>query len=375
MTPMTRAMWVVGAVLLGACGVDSSVSVDDGVLVEEADAATAEQDVKADVLNVVPFPELDAFPGSLEGRVARVFTTAASARSFISPVLPSMSFTRNWLIAYRPDGKSPRSTVAVTRAQLSASGKTLTMWATVTEPGAGCQAWRPNELSVVRVPSRSTVPTSIRVYVTRQTASCGLTVGPTCVPQSTTCPQATPFCLGSYERADGSFTQGTCVKFARYEGSSNPCRKDADCGAGGICTGLSTGNAEGLCQPAWMRGTSSMPESGTFSAPLPRDGSWYRLVIPVSGQATVPMDAWVQVFLDGSSVSALNAVRFRVFNPSGTESSTNVASAFRGFPSPVFVPGDESVNGEWVLEVQDTGRSGAPVFLRGARLSVTSRWD
>jgi hypothetical protein len=41
----------------------------------------------------------------------------------------------------------------------------------------------------------------------------------------------------------------------------------------------------------------------------------------------------------------------------------------------VWVPGDESVNGEWVLEVQDTGRTGAPVFLRGARLSVTSRWD
>jgi hypothetical protein len=241
-----------------------------------------------------------------------------------------MSFTRNWLIAYRPDGKSPRSTVAVTRAQLSATGRTLTLWATLTEPGAGCQAWRPNELAVVRVPSRPSVPTSIRVVLTRATASCGLTVGPTCVAQSTTCPQMTPFCLGSFERADGTFTQGTCVKFDAYAGSSNPCRDDAACGPGGICAGLSTGG-DGLCQPAWMRGTYSMPESGSFSAPLPRDGSWTRVVIPVSGQATVPMDAWAQVFLDGASAQAINAVRFRLFNPSGTETSTSVASAFRGY--------------------------------------------
>ncbi|MDX2009797.1 MAG: hypothetical protein SFW67_06395 [Myxococcaceae bacterium] len=372
----TRMTWVLGALLLGACGVDSSVAVDDGVLVEEFDGAAAvEQDVRADVLNVVPFPELDVAPGSVSGRVARVFTTATSARAFISPVLPSMSFSRNWLIAYRPEGKSSRSRVEVTRAQLSSTGKTLTLWATLTEPGAGCQAWRPNEVSVVRVPSRATVPTSIRVMLTRATADCGLTVGPACVPRSTTCPQATPFCLGSFERADGSFTQGTCVKFAAYDNSSGACSNDAACGPGGICAGLSTGGTDGLCQPAWMRGTYSMPESGQFSAPLPRDGSWYRLVVPVTGQATVPMDAWVQVFLEGASAQAISNVRYRLFNPSGTESSTSVASAFRGYPSPVFTPGDESVNGEWVIEVRDTSTSGPPVFLQGVRLSVTSRWD
>jgi len=122
-----------------------------------------------------------------------------------------------------------------------------------------------------------------------------------------------------------------------------------------------------------MRGTSSMPDAGPFSAPLPRDGSWYRLVIPVRGQASVPMDAWVQLFLDAPSAQAASAVRYRLTNPSGTTSSTGVAAGLVGFPSPVGVPGDESINGEWVLEVQDTGTSGAPVILRGARLSVTSR--
>ncbi|MCU0697773.1 MAG: hypothetical protein MUC96_14705 [Myxococcaceae bacterium] len=371
----TRMTWALGALLLGACGVDSSVAVDDGVLVETFEGAdVVEQDVRADVLNVVPMAELDLAPGSVSGRIARVFTTAASARAFFGPVLPSVSFTRNWLLAYRPEGKSPRSRVEVTRAQLSSTGKTLTLWATLTEPGAGCQAWRPNEVSVVRVPSRVTPPSSVRVFLTRATADCGLTVGPTCVPQSaSTCPQATPFCLGSYQRADGSFTQGTCVKFARYDNSSSACADDAACGAGGICAGLSTGG--GLCQPAWMRGTYSMPESGQLSATLPRDGSWHRLVVPVSGQATVPMDAWVQLFLDGASAQAVSNVRFRVFNPSGTESSTVVASGLRGALTPVFVPGDESVNGEWVVEVKDTSTAGPPVRLQGVRLSVTSRWD
>jgi hypothetical protein len=372
----TRMTWVLGALLLGGCGVDSGVMVDDGVLVEEADASSeTTQDVRADVLNVVAFPELDVAPGSLNGRVARLFTTAASARAFISPVLPSISFSRNWLVAVRPEGKSARSRVEVTRAQLSSTGKTLTLWATVTEPGVGCQAWRPNELAVARIPSRTVAPTSIRVLVTRATADCGLTVGPACVAQSgTMCPQATPFCLGSDQRADGSFSQGTCVKFAPYENSSAACSNDAACGVGGICAGLST-SSDGLCQPAWMRGTYSMPESGQFSAPLPRDGSWYRLVIPVTRQATVPMDVWVQLFLEGATPQALSSVRYRLFNPSGTESSTGVAVGFSGFPSVVNVPGDESINGEWVIEVKDTGTSGPPTVLRGARLSVTSRWD
>jgi hypothetical protein len=374
-TMTTRKTWVLGALLLGACGVDSGVTVDEGVLVEEADAASeTTQDVRADVLNVVSFPELDVAPGNLNGRVARLFTTAASARAFISPVLPSITFTRNWLVAYRPEGKSPRARVEVTRAQLSSTGKTLTLWATVTEPGAGCQAWRPNELAVARIPSRAVVPTSIRVLVTRATADCGLTVGPTCVPQSTSCPQATPYCLGSYQRPDETFTQGTCVKFTPYENTSGSCRNDAACGVGGICAGLAT-SPEGLCQPAWMRGTYSMPESGQFSAPLPRDGSWYRLMIPVTGQATVPMDMWVQLFVEGATPQAIGNVRYRLFNPSGTESSTSVAGGFSGYPSPMNVPGDETINGEWVVEVKDTGTSGPPTVLRGARLSVTSRWD
>lgn len=367
----TRAV-LVAAVVLCACGVGSDVAVDEGVLVEEADAtAETSQDVKADVLNVVPM-ELDVASGNVEGRLARVLTTSTAAKSLLGPTLPSITFSRNWLVAYRPEGKSPRSRVQVTRAQLSSTGATLSLWATVTEPGAGCQAWRPNELSVVRVPSRATVPTSIRVYLTRETFDCGLVVGPTCTPgagPSACSGTATPLCLGAYERPDGSFSTGTCVKLPRFDKSSFPCTTDAACGAGGICAGLST-SPNGLCQPSWMRGTYSMPEAGQFSGPLPRDGSWYRLIVPVAGQSTVPMDAWLQVFVDG----AASNVRVRLLNPSGTVSSTLVPTS-GGLQIPVGVPGDESINGEWTVEVQDVGTSGAPAVLRGVRLSVTSRWD
>jgi len=119
-----------------------------------------------------------------------------------------------------------------------------------------------------------------------------------------------------------------------------------------------------------MRGTYSMPEAGQLSAPLPRDGSWYRLIVPVRGQSTVPMDAWLQVFVDGAAADT----RARLINPSGTGSSTLVVSG-GGVRIPVSVPGDESINGEWTVEVQDVGRSGTPAVLRGVRLSVTSRWD
>ncbi len=369
----TQAM-VLAAVVMVGCGVGSEALVDDAVLVEEADAtAETTQDLKADVLNVVPM-NVDVAPGNVDGRVARVLTTSTAAKALLGPVLPSITFSRNWLVAYRPEGKSPRARVEVTRAQLSATGATLTLWATVTEPGAGCQAWKPNELSVVRVPSRAAVPTSIRVYLTRATFDCGIAaVGPACSVSSgvgpAPCPAGTPFCVGPYERPDGSFTSGTCVKFAPYDGISSACTTDAACGAGGICAGLST-SPEGLCQAAWMRGTYSMPESGQLAVPLPRDGSWARLVVPIAHQATVPMDAWLQVFVDGAAANA----RVRLLNPSGTASSTLVVTG-GGVAMPVWVPGDESISGEWTVELQDVGTSGAAAVLRGVRLSVTSRWD
>jgi hypothetical protein len=176
------------------------------------------------------------------------------------------------------------------------------------------------------------VPTRVRVYLSRATAAC-----------RTEPPYGAP---------------------------ADACRSDADCGAGGFCAGLLGSPDAGFCQPLWMRGTFSMPEAGQLSAPLPRGDEWHRVIFTVHDLATVPMDAWLQPFVDG--IPAGN-VEFRLYNPSGTVSSTLVGLTF-GMPQPLWVPGDESVNGEWVLEIRDRGDEGQGYF-RGARLSLTSRYD
>lgn len=370
-----RAPILVLLTLVAACGSSQPNLFDEGLDLEESEESEVASELRADELKVVSV-DVDTAAGNHDGRVVRLLTTNAAAQALLGSSLPSISFSQNSLLAYRPDHKSPMSRVDVTRARVSSSGKTLTLWATITEQEQGCSPWKPNELSVVRVPKRTNAPTSFRVHLSRVTKSCGMTLGPVCVPQQTACPTATPYCHGSYERADGSFAEGRCVKFTPYSGTSSACSSDAECGAGGvgICAGLSTGQ-EGLCQAAWMRGTYSMPESGMYSAPLPRDGSWQRLAVTVRGQASVPMDAWVQLFVDGPSAAANKRVRYRLLNPAGTVSSESEFQGVQGAAAVMHVPGDEHINGEWVLEVRDSGTAGPPVRLRGARLSMTSRWD
>jgi hypothetical protein len=358
---------VAAGLLFSGCAVDRDDGTGDGDAGDDLDPATAEQALDADPLNVVPM-DTDVASGTVEGRIARVLTDSASSRALLGGGMPSVRFSRNWLVAYRPADKTPTSRVQVTRAQLSATGKTLSLWATITEPGAGCAAWWPNELAVVRVPSRTTKPESIRVYVTRANYACGLVQGAACNGGLGGCSAPTPFCHGSLYFEDDSTTQGVCTKYPAYDGSSEACENDAACGAGGICAGLSFG--QGLCQPAWMRGTFSVPASGQLSAPLPQGGAWHRVPVRVTGLSSVPMDAWVQVFADGIPPSR---VEWRLANHYGTTSTTIRGTSF-GAHVPVGVPGDEAVNADWTLEVRDVG-AGAPGNFRGARVSFTSRWD
>ncbi|MDP2275398.1 MAG: hypothetical protein Q8N23_29300 [Archangium sp.] len=119
-----------------------------------------------------------------------------------------MSYSSNWLVVWRPEAKSASSRLTPTRAQLSATGQTLSIWATVTEPGAGCTPWLPNELAVGRIPKRNVVPSSIRVFVT---SACGLITAGACDERSD-CPQETPMCHGSFELPNGTLTTGVCAK-------------------------------------------------------------------------------------------------------------------------------------------------------------------
>lgn len=352
-------------VLMG-CGADSSLEVADTLPIEELETAETARDVSADVLAVRP-REGDVAPGTLSARFAKVFTSADSAKMVLGGGAPPVDFSKEWLIAYRPDAKGPQSRITITRAQLSATGKTLSLWASVTEPGAGCSAWLPNELALVSVPLRAAVPTSVRVFVNRTQGVCDLITGPQCT-KSAACPSATPLCMGALEQADGELVGGRCVKVPPNP-STTSCTTDESCGAKAICAGLSFASS-GLCVASWMRGTFTVPEQGRVGVTLPQGGGWHRAHFTVTGLATVPMDAWVQLYVDGVPPSR---IEWKLSKGYGDPPQLKRVGQF-GARVPAPVPGDEAANADWLLEVRDLG-VGNPGVFRGARLSMTSRWD
>lgn len=355
---------------LAGCGVDSSAIVSpDAFPLEEIEVGpsdAASREVNAEPL-VLRAREGDVAPGTLSARFAKIFSASTSARAVLGGATPNVDFDKEWLVAYRPDGKSARSRVVVTRAQLSASGKTLSLWATVTEPAEGCAAWLPNEVALVSVSARAEPPTAMRVFLSKVTVSCGLALGPACT-SSAACPSTTPICVGGYEQADGSMVGARCAK-PPPNPSTASCTTDEACGVGGFCAGLSMAG-QGLCVASWMRGTFTTAEPGRDATPLPQGGGWQRVHLVVTGQATVAVDGWVQLFVEGAPPSR---IEWKLSKGYGAPPQLMRVGQF-GARLPVPMPGDEPVNADWLLEVRDLGL-GAPAIFRGARLSVTSRWD
>jgi len=365
---MSRCLYFLVFILISSCGVDSTADMEVGLSEQETDVVS--QELTARNLSILAL-EIDVAMGQLTNGTTRLLTDATTARSLLGPVLPTgLSFSRHWLLAYRPTGKKPSSRMEITRVQLSASGKTLTVWATEHEALPGCQPWRPNELAVVRIPKQAKRPERISVQIQFSHFSCGLVTGTVC-NAALPCPSSTPYCLGQQERPDGSFTDGQCVSFSPYGKSSFDCQQDGACQPGGFCSNLSHSPGGGLCQPDWMRGTYS---TQPFSLAIPKGNGWLSVPILVSRQASVPMDLGAQLFVNASS-SDFRHLRFRLINPAGTV-SMEAPILTMGQRSPVLtIPRDEHVNGEWKLEVTDTRSIGTATTLLGARLSVTSRWD
>ncbi len=353
------------------CGSDSSASISpDAFPVEELEVGSADAasfEVNAETL-VVQAREGDVAPGTLAARFAKIFGSASSARAVLGGATPSVDFSKEWLVAYRPDAKSPTSRVVVTRAQLSASGKTLSLWATVSEPAEGCAPWLPNEVALSSVPAKDVAPTAMRVFLSKVTASCGLTLGPGCT-SSAACPSTTPICLGGYEQGDGAMAGGRCAK-APPNPVAGACGGDEVCGVGAFCAGLSMAG-QGACVASWMRGTFSVVDTGRLSVTLPQGGAWHRAHVIVTGQASVAMDAWVQLFVDGAPPSR---IEWKLSKGYGSPPQLMRVGQF-GVRVPVPVPGDEPVNADWLLEVRDLGVGAPAAIFRGARLSVTSRFD
>lgn len=365
-----RAAAAIGALVwvLWGCGANSSLEIGEAFSIEELDDTSVErsQDIGADLL-VVRTREGDVAPGTLSSRFAKVFTSADAAKMVLGGGAPTIDFGAEWLVGYRPDVKTATSRVSISRAQLSATGKTLSLWATVTEPASGCAPWLPNEVALISVPSREVLPSSVRVYLSRVTGVCELVTGPDC-SSSAACPSTTPMCLGALEQGDGALVGGRCVKLPPSP-SAGSCSNDAQCGARAFCAGLSLGG-QGVCVASWMRGTFSVPETGRMGVVLPQGGGWLRTHVVVTGLATVPMDAWVQLYVDGAPASR---IEWKLSKGYGSPPPLMRVGQF-GARVPVPVPGDEAVNADWLLEVRDLG-VGNPGHFRGARLSLTSRWD
>ncbi len=165
----------------------------------------------------------------------------------------------------------------------------------------------------------------------------------------------------------GAESFGRCVDTS-VDGAGELCSFAGTCAQGLVCAGRSEG-FEGICNPAWMKDEFVSESSG--SIPDGPGGSTGEGV-EVFGLATVPTDAVVRVVIDHARPTDLE---LSLTNPAGT----TVLVWPRGagpLPEsiPVAVPGDESVNGSWVLTVLDTvaGQTGTS---RRFSLELVSRFD
>jgi subtilisin-like proprotein convertase family protein len=167
---------------------------------------------------------------------------------------------------------------------------------------------------------------------------------------------------------------GKCANTGEGAHMGDSCTTDASgaCPEGYVCSNTSFAD-EGMCQPAWMHGTYV----DHANAPIPnQDPEGLHRERVVYGLATVSTDVWVAIDLYHPYPSDL---RITLTNPSGT-----MAVVFDGgdlpagdilIETPVLgFPGDESVNGPWILHVVDLGVVDQGTLRRWS-LELISRWD
>ena len=187
-------------------------------------------------------------------------------------------------------------------------------------------------------------------------------------------------CIGT----SGPGTLGRCIASAA---DTHPA-EGADCslstrgpdasscpgGAGLVCAGAAL-DGQGMCLPAWMRGTFTSEPALAIADNKPAGASAQLLAF---GLATVDMDVKLDLFIVHPRTKDL---RVTLTNPSGNEvlvfdgasapASTEIyldAKALTGFS------GDESVNGIWTLKAVDS-KSGQVGTIERFGLEITSRWD
>jgi hypothetical protein len=149
-----------------------------------------------------------------------------------------------------------------------------------------------------------------------------------------------------------------------------------------VCGGLGDDPDAGLCLPVWMRGRFGETED-VFA--VPAGGELSRGVVAY-GLATVAMEIELYAEIVHPRITQL---RVSVVNPSGTRAlvwdGAQVAAEnpdvdldedgfVEIFDRVTGIPGDESANGTWMIEVENADAASAGE-LTSWSLGITSRWD
>jgi hypothetical protein len=178
------------------------------------------------------------------------------------------------------------------------------------------------------------------------------------------CAAAVP-CRGVFAGA------GKCAANVNHANNGNECSSDAACGTPLlVCHGLT--RDYGLCGPAWMRDTFA----DAATTPLADNGVTQRRVI-ARGLATVDMDVILKLRIAHPRASQL---RITLANRAGAEVLVHDGTAADDghdlvIDRPIIgFSGDEAVNGDWTLSVQDRA-AGQTGTLAGWELTLGSRWD
>lgn len=203
--------------------------------------------------------------------------------------------------------------------------------------------------------------------------------------------------VSSYDEDTGAWlgfvAPGKCAPAgsAAHPRDGGPCSALDPCplAAGLWCSTIASGG-EGACRPTWMFGTFELPRQ----MDIPRSGT-ASFPFMVSGLATVPEEA---IFEAAVNFGDLTKLKLALANPiygttstffdgpalgrAGVEALFGRASGEVQMRLPVWVPGDESVNGEWQLLIDTTARGSGlsspyttNVVYGDPRVTVSSRWD
>ena len=156
------------AVLLSGCASDAG---DELSILEEPAVDTEE---KADEVEGLYIYDKTPFAGADERRTTVLTSNAQFQEMFGEDAPDFIDFDRRWALYYAP-GSTPTGgySAEITRAQLSASGRTITFWNELSEPGSSCavtqEVTTPGALAVVAKPGPETTRFSTRTeYFTRE---------------------------------------------------------------------------------------------------------------------------------------------------------------------------------------------------------------